>query len=116
MEDERVRKEGAGRAASRSRRAPLLAVDAGMVTLAVALVIGSAIAKFVSAFVDDVVMPLWGWMLPGGDWRNLRYVLPDGNAIWIGTLFASAMDLVLVVAAAVVIARAFLRRHAASSQ
>jgi large conductance mechanosensitive channel protein len=93
-------------------RARLPPVDGRMVTLAVALVIGGAVAKFVSAFVDDVVMPLWGWMLPGGDWRNLRHVLPDGNAIWIGTLFASFMDLVLVVLAAVLIGRAVMRRSA----
>jgi large-conductance mechanosensitive channel len=87
-----------------------------MVTLALALVVGGAIAKLVSAVVDDLVMPLWGWMLPGGDWRNLRYVLPDGNAIWIGPLFASAMDFALVVACSIVVARAFVRREARATR
>src|SRR5919201_1355432 len=88
------------------------AVDRRMVVLAVAIVIGGAIAKLASAVVDDVVMPLWGWMLPGGDWRNLRYVLPDGNAIWLGTLFASVMDFALVLLCCVLVARAFVRRAA----
>jgi large conductance mechanosensitive channel len=41
-----------------------------VVDLAVAVVIGGAFAKIVSALVADLVMPLVGPVLPHGDWRK----------------------------------------------
>jgi large conductance mechanosensitive channel len=41
-----------------------------VIDLAVAVVIGGAFGKVVSAVVDDLVMPLVGALLPSGDWRE----------------------------------------------
>ena len=41
-----------------------------VIDLAVAVVIGGAFGKVVSALVDDIVMPLVGALLPSGDWRE----------------------------------------------
>jgi hypothetical protein len=38
--------------------------------LAIGVVIGAAVGKVVSGIVDDLVMPIVGVLLPGGDWRN----------------------------------------------
>jgi large conductance mechanosensitive channel len=40
-----------------------------VVDLAVAVVIGGAFGKIVSAFVDGLVMPLVSYVLPKGDWQ-----------------------------------------------
>lgn len=45
-------------------------VKGNVVDLAVAVVIGGAFGKIVSALVDDLVMPLVGVVMPAGDWRN----------------------------------------------
>ncbi len=41
-----------------------------VVDLAVAVVVGAAFSKIVTAFVDDLVMPLVGALLPAGGWRE----------------------------------------------
>ena len=39
--------------------------------LAVAVVIGGAFGKIVTALVEGVIMPLVGMAVPGGDWRTM---------------------------------------------
>jgi len=64
-----------------AKRASLLsefksfAVKGNVIDLAVAVVIGAAFGKIVSAFVADLVMPLVALALPSGDWRASGVVL-----------------------------------------
>jgi large conductance mechanosensitive channel len=46
------------------------AVKGNVVDLAVAVVIGAAFGKIVSAVVADLVMPIVGFVTPSGDWRQ----------------------------------------------
>lgn len=48
------------------------AAKGSIVDLAVAVVIGGAFGKIVSAFVSDLVMPLVNVLTPRGDWRQLE--------------------------------------------
>ena len=41
----------------------------GVIGLAVAFVMGAAITKLVTALVADLIMPIIGAVIPGGDWR-----------------------------------------------
>ena len=43
--------------------------------LAVGVIIGAAVGKVVSSVVDDLLMPVIGLALPGGDWGQAKYVL-----------------------------------------
>src|SRR5262249_2520369 len=45
------------------------AVKGNVIDLAVAVVIGGAFGKIVSAIVADIIMPLVGAVMPAGDWR-----------------------------------------------
>ena len=45
------------------------AVKGNVIDLAVAVVIGGAFGKIVSAIVADVIMPVVGALMPSGDWR-----------------------------------------------
>jgi len=45
------------------------AVKGNVMDLAVAVVIGGAFGKIVSAIVADIIMPLVGAVMPAGDWR-----------------------------------------------
>jgi len=42
-----------------------------VIDLAVAVVIGGAFGKIVTALVEGVIMPLVGMAVPGGDWRTM---------------------------------------------
>jgi large conductance mechanosensitive channel len=43
--------------------------------LAIGVIIGGAVGKVVESLVKDVLMPLIGLGLPGGDWRDAKIVL-----------------------------------------
>lgn len=77
--------------------------------LAVGVVIGSAIGKVVSGVVDDLIMPLVGVVLPGGDWRTLEFGIYGGNAIKYGDLLGRLVDFVIVAFVVFMITRALLK-------
>lgn len=64
-----------------------------VVDLAVGVVIGGAFGKIVSAFVDDLVMPLVAPLLPGGDWREATVTSLN---IKVGHLLGTLLDFLIV--------------------
>ena len=56
----------------------------GVIGLAIAFVMGAAISKLVTALVNDLIMPIIGALIPGGDWRaatlnisNIKFMVGD---------------------------------------
>ncbi len=41
----------------------------GVIGLAVPFVMGASITNIISALVNDLIMPIIGAVIPGGDWR-----------------------------------------------
>ena len=82
--------------------------------LAIGVVIGAAIGKVVSGIVDDVVMPIVGLALPGGEWRNAQFVLSGQNAIKYGDLAGRFVDFLLIALVVFLLAKAFLEKPAAA--
>jgi len=54
---------------------------AGVIGLAIGFIMGTYIGKVVSALVQDIIMPIPGAMIPGGDWRKAVLSLPVGTGI-----------------------------------
>jgi large conductance mechanosensitive channel len=83
--------------------------------LAVGVVIGAAIGKVVGGLVDDVIMPVVGLIIPGGEWRTLQLPLShaaDGsvaNAIKYGDLAGRLVDFIIVSLVVFVVTKALLR-------
>ena len=46
-----------------------------VIDLAVGVIIGSAFTAIVNSLVNDMVMPLIGWMFGGIDFTDLKYVI-----------------------------------------
>lgn len=63
----------------------------GVVGLAIAVIIGGKANAFVTALVDNLVMPIVGLVTPGGDWRTLK-VGPFG----IGPIIGAGLDFLIV--------------------
>jgi large conductance mechanosensitive channel len=42
--------------------------------LAIGVIIGAAVGNVVSALAADILMPVIGYFLPGGDWRQAKFV------------------------------------------
>jgi len=73
--------------------------------LAVGVIIGAAVASVVSAVSSDILMPIIGLFLPGGDWRHAKVVLKTAtdasgkvteNAILYGHFIGTVIDFLIV--------------------
>ncbi|HNX32495.1 MAG TPA: large conductance mechanosensitive channel protein MscL [Holophaga sp.] len=62
-----------------------------VVDLAVAVVMGGAFGKIVTAMVGGLVMPLVGYVMPQGDWQKLAV-----GPFQIGQLLAAVIDFLLI--------------------
>jgi large conductance mechanosensitive channel len=80
--------------------------------LAIGVIIGAAIGRVVSGLVEDVLMPLIGLILPGGEWRNAQLTLSGANAIKYGDLFGRIVDFLVVALVVFLLTKAFLQKPA----
>src|SRR5262245_58786107 len=71
-----------------------------VVDLAIGVVIGAAFGKIVSAFVDDLIMPVVSLVLPSGDWRDftvpLRAGVKDAPSLKVGHLLGTGIDFFII--------------------
>jgi large conductance mechanosensitive channel len=76
-----------------------------VLALAIGFIMGAATGKVVSSLVADIIMPVVGILLPGGEWRTAKLTLSeragaDGkqviNAISYGNFFGSVVDFVVI--------------------
>jgi len=83
--------------------------------LAVAVIMGAAIGKVVSSIVNDLLMPVLGLWLGGGDWRTWHIALrtaPDGkvlSAVGIGSFLGAVVDFVIIAFFVFLVTRALLK-------
>jgi len=62
-----------------------------VVDLAVAVVLGGAFGKIVTAFVSGLIMPLVSYVLPKGDWQTLVV-----GKFQVGALLGAVIDFLLI--------------------
>lgn len=62
-----------------------------VVDLAIAVVIGGAFGKIVTAFVSGIVMPLLSYVLPKGDWQAWAL-----GKFEIGKVVGAAVDFIII--------------------
>ncbi len=81
----------------------------GVVGLAIAVVIGGKANAMVTAFVDGVLMPVVGAMIPGGAWKT--YTLDVGPIKFLlGPFLGAIIDFVIVAALVFAIAKTVLKQ------
>jgi len=85
-----------------------------VLALAVGVVIGASVGKVVSGIVDDLIMPVVGVILPGGEWHTAELVLSGKNAIKYGDLLGRVVDFAIVAAVVFLILKAFIRKAPAA--
>ena len=73
--------------------------------LAIGVIIGAAIGRVVQSLVSDLLMPVIGLGMPGGDWRTARIILsetvgkdgqPVVSAINYGAFLGTVIDFAIV--------------------
>ena len=70
--------------------------ETNALALAIAVVIGGAIGKLVTALVADIIMPIVGVLLPSGEWRAWKIPLHGDAALAIGDVLGATVDFVIV--------------------
>ena len=66
-----------------------------VVGLAVAFIMGGAASKLVSALVADMIMPVIGVLIPGGDWRAIPLQVGPVKFL-IGDFAGALIDFVII--------------------
>ena len=71
---------------------------AGVIGLAIGFIMGAAIGKVVTALVQDLIMPIPGAVIPGGDWRKAIVTVPVGNGMnfGIGDFVGAIIDFAII--------------------
>jgi large conductance mechanosensitive channel len=67
--------------------------------LAIGVIIGAAVGNVVSGLAADIMMPVIGLLLPGGDWRQAKLVLKwrtTESAILYGHFIGTVVDFVVI--------------------
>ena len=67
----------------------------GVIGLAVAFVMGSAITKLITALVTDIIMPIIGAIIPGGDWRSATLNV-GGIKFMVGDFIGALIDFIII--------------------
>jgi large conductance mechanosensitive channel len=82
-------------------------LETNALSLAIGVVIGGAVAKLVTALVNDLLMPILSLILPGGAWREFSVSLGEGHdPLKIGDILGATIDfLIVALVVYVVIAR-----------
>jgi len=79
-----------------------------VVSLAVAFILGAAVGKVVSALVADLIMPVVGIFVPGGEWRQLAWQI-GGAKFLVGDFLGSVLDFAVVALVVFLIAKVMLK-------
>lgn len=67
----------------------------GVIGLAIAVIIGGKLNEWVSALVDDILMPLIGLLIPGGSWRE--FTLSVGSSeLLLGHFMGATLDFLII--------------------
>ena len=80
----------------------------GVIGLAVAFVMGAAVTKLVTAFVTDLIMPIIGALIPGGDWRAAT--LNVGSVkFMVGDFVGALIDFIIIAVVIFIIVKTIIK-------
>ncbi|MGO9644451.1 MAG: MscL family protein [Candidatus Bathyarchaeia archaeon] len=79
----------------------------GVLGLAVGFIMGTYIGKVVSALVQDIIMPVPGALISGGNWKNAVITIPIGEGMnfAVGDFVSVMIDFLIVSIVVFLIAR-----------
>lgn len=80
---------------------------AGVLGLAIGFIMGTVIGKVVTALVQDLIMPIPGAFIEGGDWRKAIITIPIGNGMnfGIGDFVGVVIDFFIIAMVIFIIAK-----------
>ncbi len=80
----------------------------GVIGLAIAVIIGLKLGELIKSVVDQLLMPLIGIVVPGGDWRTLGFTVA-GARFGVGPVLGALLDFFIVAGLVFLIAKMVLK-------
>ena len=66
-----------------------------VIGLAIAVIIGGKVNELVKAIVDQLIMPIVGLVVPGGDWRSLTMSIGE-TKFGVGIIMGASLDFLII--------------------
>lgn len=82
--------------------------------LAVAVIIGGAVGKVVTALAQDILMPVISPLLPTGDWRKAVVTIGPAEVKW-GDFAGNVLDFLIISFIVYLITKAIIREKPAAA-
>ena len=82
-----------------------------VIGLAVAFIIGAASTKLVTALVNDIIMPIVGLVVPGGDWKNAVFEIGSAK-LMIGDFVGAIVDFLIIAAVVFMVVKMLMKEDA----
>lgn len=79
-----------------------------VIGLAIAVIIGGKVNDLVKAVVDQLIMPIVGLVVPGGDWRALTINVGE-TKFGVGIILGASLDFVIIAAIVFMFAKHVLK-------
>jgi large conductance mechanosensitive channel len=79
-----------------------------VMALAIGFILGAAVGKVVTASVNDLLMPIIGLAIPGGDWRQMAIPI-GGSKLLVGDFLGAVLDFTIIAFAVFMIGKMFLK-------
>ena len=86
-----------------------------IVGLAIAFIIGGAAVALVKSLVDNIVMPLVGPLIPGGEWQSAIWAIGPFVFGW-GPFLAAAINFFIIALVVFLFAKFVLREEKVSKK
>lgn len=83
--------------------------------LAIAFIIGAASTKLVTAIVNDLIMPIIGILVPGGDWRSAVFQVGPAKFL-IGDFVGAVLDFLIIAIVIFLIVKWIVREDATTKR
>ena len=87
----------------------------GVIALAVAVVIGGAVQKLVAAIVADLIMPIIGALMPGGNWRTATMSIGP-IMLGLGDFLGAVLDFLIIALVVFLIVKTLVREQPAPAK
>ena len=72
------------------------AFKGNVLDMAVGVIIGGAFGKIVTSLVNDIIMPIFGYIMSGVDFSELKIVLGGDAAIAYGSFIQQCVDFLII--------------------
>ncbi len=72
------------------------AFKGNVLDMAVGVIIGGAFSKIVASLVNDIIMPIFGVLTAGVDFKDLKWVINEESAILYGSFVQNIVDFLIV--------------------